>query len=107
MSAKRILLLVVFVGFMGLTIWAALQTGFVGFYEALFGNAAGVTAFCDLAIALGLVSLWLLRDARRRGVSPAPYLALTLALGSIGPLLYLLRRPEEAPSRIAAAPARA
>ena len=34
------------------------------------------------------------RDARSLGVSPVPYLVLTLLFGSVGPLLYLLRRPE-------------
>ena len=32
-------------------------------------------------------------DARARGVSPLPYLVMTVFTGSIGPLLYLLRRP--------------
>jgi hypothetical protein len=31
-------------------------------------------------------------DARDRGVSPIPYVLLTLTAGSVGPLLYLIRR---------------
>ena len=46
----------------------------------------------DLVISISLVSLWMIRDARERGVSVVPYLLVTLTLGSIGPLLYLFRR---------------
>jgi hypothetical protein len=41
-------------------------------------------------IALAMISVWLYRDAKRRGKSATPYIALTLATGSLGPLLYLL-----------------
>ena len=54
-------------------------------------------------IALSLVIAWMVRDARARGVSPLPYVVLTLALGSVGPLVYLIRRlASEAPARTAA-----
>lgn len=48
----------------------------------------------DLVIALGLVLVWLVQDARAQGRNPWPWVAITLATGSFGPLLYLLtRRP--------------
>lgn len=47
----------------------------------------------DLVIALGFVLTWMWRDARKQNMSPIPYLLLTLCLGSVGPLLYVLRRP--------------
>lgn len=46
----------------------------------------------DLVIALSLVLVWMVRDARQRGVSPVPWVAATLLLGSFGPLFYLLAR---------------
>ena len=55
-------------------------------------NAATIAAMVDLTIALSLVTVWMWRDARARGVVLVPYLLLTATLGSIGPLLYLLLR---------------
>jgi hypothetical protein len=66
--------------------------GYVGFFRMALANFAGVTAFVDLAIALVLIIVWMGDDARLRNVTAIPYLVLTLALGSVGPLLYLIRR---------------
>ena len=44
------------------------------------------------AIALSLFAIWMFQDARTRGVSAVPYLLLMLCLGSIGALVYLVRR---------------
>ena len=46
----------------------------------------------DLAIALVLVLVWLWRDAKATGRNPVPWVVLTLATGSFGPLIYLLTR---------------
>jgi hypothetical protein len=58
------------------------------------GNAWHTVFMVDLAIALGVILTWLWRDARSRGSSPLPYVIITMFTGSIGPLLYLLRRKE-------------
>jgi hypothetical protein len=53
----------------------------------------------DLTIALGLSVTWMVRDAKSRGASVLPYVVLTVTLGSVGTLLYLLQRsPGEAKS---------
>jgi hypothetical protein len=36
--------------------------------------------------------VWMGEDAEERKVSALPFLLLTLLLGSVGPLLYLIRR---------------
>lgn len=94
MSWKKIVLFAILADFVGLTLWAVWEVGYLGFFEQLLSSTAGIVAGVDLIIALGLILAWMLPDARERGVSPIPYVVLTFALGSVGPLLYLLRRPE-------------
>jgi len=53
-------------------------------------NLWAYALMADLAIALGLIVSWIVADARVKGRNSVPYVLLTLALGSIGPLLYLL-----------------
>jgi hypothetical protein len=95
MNGKRLLTGLVLADFTALTAWAVWTHGYVGFFEAAFANLASITVGVDLMIALSLVSVWMWRDARERGVSPIPYLLLTAALGSVGPLLYLFTRLRE------------
>jgi drug/metabolite transporter (DMT)-like permease len=92
MNWKRLGLIVVLADFVALTAYAVYQHGYVGFFEFALANSIGVQLFTDLVIALSLFSLWMFRDARERGISPLPYFALILTLGSIGALAYLIRR---------------
>ena len=92
MNAKQLGLEAVLLGFSCLTGYAVYHYGYIGFFEQMATNAVTVTVFVDLTIALGLVTLWMWQDARERGVSSVPYIVMTFALGSIGPLLYLIRR---------------
>jgi hypothetical protein len=98
MSGKKILLLLVLADFVALAVWGVSRVGFVGLFTGAIASPAGIVGTVDLVIALGLIAVWMVRDARAQGVSPVPYLVLTVALGSVGPLLYLLRRPETAPA---------
>src|SRR5262245_9172396 len=99
MNAKQLGILVLLVDFLGLEAYAVWRYGYVGVFELLFANAATAVAFTDLCIALGLVMLWMWQDARGRGTSILPYVVLTLGLGSVGPLLYLLVREASVPRR--------
>ena len=91
MNGKQIGLSLVLADFVALTAYAVWVHGYAGFFELLFANAATITAAADLTIALALISVWLWQDAKKRGISAVPYLVLTLALGSVGPLAYLIR----------------
>lgn len=93
MTKTQILLGVVLAAFGFETAWAIAQFGFVGVFQNLLqaGFPTHLAVF-DLVIALSLVSVWMWSDARERGATLWPFLLLTVAFGSVGPLLYLIRR---------------
>lgn len=86
----RLALVLVLIAFSALTVAAVRQHGYVGIFAQQFTTLAGLQVLADLAIALGLMWLLLWRDTRAQGRNPWPWLVLTLAAGSFGPLLYLL-----------------
>ena len=92
----RAFLITLTAAFSAFTLWVLARTGLVGFYEQLLGTPAGWQVFADIAIALVLVLAWMWRDAAQTGRRFWPYALITLALGSIGPLLYLLLMPAAA-----------
>jgi len=88
----RTLLILVLIAFSALTAQALWTHGYWGIFEPHFQSSAGAQVLADLVIALSLVLVWLWRDARRTGRNPWPWIALTLATGSFGPLIYLVTR---------------
>jgi hypothetical protein len=106
MNGKQVALGLVLVGFTALQAEAVYQHGVVGVFAAALANGATQIVFVDLVIALALASVWMGADARGRGISVVPYLALTLTLGSVGVLAYLIRR-EAAAAPLAHAASRA
>ena len=92
MNAKQLGLEAVLIGFVAFTGYVVYQHGYIGIFEQSTANAATIQVFLDLVIALSLVLVWMWQDARKQEISPLPYVILTLTLGSIGPLLYLIRR---------------
>jgi hypothetical protein len=99
----RILLVPVTAAFAAFTGWVILRLGYFGCWKQLLATPLGWQVTADITIALFLVLSWMRRDARATGRSYWPYVAVTLGLGSLGPLLYLVLRPARATS----APARA
>jgi hypothetical protein len=90
------LLIAVTALFSAFSAWVVANVGFVGFYRQLLATPVGWQIFIDICIALVLVLCWLRADAARTGRRFWAYLMLTLSLGSIGPLLYLLLAPRQA-----------
>ena len=95
-TAARIGLGLVLFAFADLNAYVVWQHGYMGFWQLVTANTATIAVVVDLTIALALVTVWMWRDARRRGASLVPYLALTATLGSVGPLLYLVVHGREA-----------
>ena len=83
---------VLFIEFAAINVYALVAAGIGGIAEFLSDLGPwGIVATADLLIALLLGTVWMWRDARATGVAPLPYALLTLATGSFGLLLYLIR----------------
>lgn len=93
-AMQRTLTVAVLLAFGALSAAALLQHGYLGIFLTPLQTLAGAQVLADLVIALTLVLVWLVPDARAQGRNPWPWVVATLALGSFGPLVYLLtRRP--------------
>lgn len=88
----RVLLVAVIAAFGVLSALALWHHGYWGIVAPHFESFGAGQVFADLVIALVLAMVWMWHDARARGRAAWPWLALTLAAGSFGPLLYLLTR---------------
>lgn len=91
MNLPRPVLLAITLPFAALTAYALGEVGLIGIFTAHM-NPGGAQVFVDLVIALCLLMVWMVGDARSRGITVWPYIVATLALGSFGPLAYLLMR---------------
>lgn len=78
--------------FSAFSAYVVYEYGYLGLFEQALTNAATIQVLLDLIIALSIVVVWMWQDAQKQGITPWPYLLLTVTLGSIGPLLYLVRR---------------
>jgi len=86
----KTILIAVLLLFGAQSIYVMSQVGYWGIWVNNWTHPAGQQVFTDLIISLSLVMLWLWRDAQRNQRSVWPWLLVTLAAGSFGPLLYLL-----------------
>ena len=100
MNVKQVGLGSVLLGFSILTAYALYLYGYVGFFREVTSNAASLTLLVDLVISLTIISVYMGNDAYEHRISVLPYLLLTLAFGSVGPLLYLIRRLGKATARL-------
>ena len=106
MNRKQWLLAFVLFDFCALNLYVMSQYGLGDMIALVTANAVTVLAFVDLTIALSLITVWMWNDARDRGISVLPYVAVTLLLGSIGPLIYLIRTGASTESEVSALPVR-
>jgi hypothetical protein len=103
----KALLALVSVAFGAYSLHVIAQLGYLGLWQAALATSAGWQVMADLLIASALLLGYLWRDARASGRRFWPYVLLTLAAGSFGPLLYLLLAPRGAAGPLSADPARA
>lgn len=93
---QRTLLLITIILFAVLTAPALWHHGYFGIFALHFQTFGGAQVLTDLVIALTLVIIWMWHDAKATGRNVWPWIMATLALGSFGPLFYLLTRKSTA-----------
>lgn len=99
MKRTSLVPLLILIPFTALTALAVHHEGYLGFIPVHTSSVWGYQVIADLVIALALFLSFMIPDARRRGLSPWPFVALTLVLGSIGPLTYMVVRGLKDPAR--------
>ncbi len=96
MSKKEIALWCVMADFVALTAYAIFTGGYFAFLgiavEFATGSIWGAQILADFLVALTVALGWSIADARKRDLAYWPFVLLTLTLGSIGPLAYLIHR---------------
>ena len=92
MSLRVVALLIVLALFSVLTAAALLDVGYVGVFRVQLQSWGGAQVLTDLVIVCTLAMVWIVGDARTRGINPWPFVVVTLIAGSFGPLSYLVLR---------------
>lgn len=97
MKKERIaaLLLLVLVVFSLYTGWVVWRIGYLAVFSQAFATPGSLQVYVDLALSCTLILVAIFVDMRRRGLPVAYFIAiavLTLALGTVGSLVYLIER---------------
>ena len=87
-----VLSLVLLATFGSYSVMVLTQHGFSGILQVVSKEPWALQMLLDLGVSMGLISLWLVPDAKQRGISPWPWVAISLVFGSISPLCYLVYR---------------
>jgi hypothetical protein len=86
----KIILLITTILFSILSFFPIAEFGVLGIFNQALQNSATIQIFIDLVISLLLFSLWLKQDAKANNRNFIFWFIFTFALGSFGPLFYLL-----------------
>nr|RAV90513.1 DUF2834 domain-containing protein [Aerococcus mictus]RAV90891.1 DUF2834 domain-containing protein [Aerococcus tenax] len=92
MTGRLLALIIAIAGFGVLSTLALEDVGYLGILAPHFQSWGGAQVFVDLVIACLLACIWMINDARERGLPVWPFIVITLVGGSFGPLLYLALR---------------
>ena len=92
MKLRLFSVIAVFAAFSTYTAIVVMNHGYTGFLELALTGGWGAQMFIDLSIALILFAIWMVPDARERGIPAWPYFLAILTTGSVGALAYLVHR---------------
>jgi hypothetical protein len=90
MQVRKPILAFILVAFSIQGVYVLSQVGYWNIWIHNLNHVTGQQVFADLLISLSLVMVWMWHDAKTTGRNVWPWIALTLAAGSFGPLIYLL-----------------
>jgi hypothetical protein len=92
LSARFLLPLAALVAFSVYSAVIVMDHGYLGFLQLAWRDAWAMQMLIDLSIALVLFLVWAAPDSKARGLPFWPFALLTLFLGSVGALAYLVAR---------------
>jgi hypothetical protein len=92
MQTSKPILAIVLIAFSIQGAYVLSQVGYWNIWIHNLNHVAGQQVFADLFISLSFVMVLMWHDAKATGRNIWPWIALTLAAGSFGPLIYLLTR---------------
>lgn len=88
----QLVALIGWLGFVAVSAYALVDVGYWGVFSTFLQGSGGWQVGCDLTVACAIASAWVWRDARERGRSPWPWLALVPVLGSLPLLTWVVVR---------------
>lgn len=88
MSIKRLFIGFLFLDFAAFTGWILFTQDNLALLESTLANPWGLQIFADLCIMAMFGSMWLYRDAKKKGINPWPWIAAILPTGSLAVLAY-------------------
>ncbi|MGB5813476.1 MAG: hypothetical protein WBG86_23270 [Polyangiales bacterium] len=100
MKFQNFFLIAIFVAFTGYTGMVILEHGLTGFIDIAEAGGWATQVFIDLCVALTAFIVWMLGDAKARGIAAWPYALAILTTGSVGALAYLVHRSFREPAQL-------
>lgn len=69
-----------------------IEHGYFGFLEVAMREPWAMQMLIDVALAIGCFTMFAIPDAKKHGLTVWPYVIVSIFLGSIGALAYLVHR---------------
>jgi len=92
LRGKAFIAALILVPFTAFSLWVVARYGYTGFLTLAGREPWALQILLDLVIACAFGIGWMAGDARKRGIAAWPYVVMTIFLGSIGILSYVVRR---------------
>ena len=92
MSRKTLIAAAILVPFTAYSLWVVATHGYTGFLFLAWREPWAMQMLLDLVIACGFGIGWMVHDAKKHDIRVAPFIAMTIVVGSVGLLGYVVWR---------------